>query len=127
MVAEDNPVNQKLMTMMFKNLGYSIDMASNGKEAFEMTMKNTYNMVFMDIQMPEMDGLEATRRIIAHNPVRPVIIAVTANATDRDRDECLSVGMNDFLSKPVKPVELKESIIKWQGVVSMLSNSRNVG
>jgi len=127
LVAEDNPVNQKLMNMMFKNLGYQIDIAENGRIAFEMASKNPYNMIFMDIQMPEMDGLEATRKIIAHNSVRPVIIAVTANATDRDRDECLAVGMNDFLTKPVKPVELKESIIKWQGVSSMLNDSRNVG
>jgi CheY-like chemotaxis protein len=127
LVAEDNPVNQKLMNMMFKNLGYQIDIAENGRIAFEMASKNPYNIIFMDIQMPEMDGLEATRKIIAHNSVRPVIIAVTANATDRDRDECLAVGMNDFLTKPVKPVELKESIIKWQGVSSMLNDSRNVG
>lgn len=124
MVAEDNPVNQKLMLMMLKNLGYQADIAENGKIAAEKAMSNSYDIIFMDIQMPEMDGLEATRRILKNVTDRPVIIAVTANATDRDRDECIEAGMNDFVSKPVKPIEIKDCIIKWQGLRGFLNESK---
>lgn len=124
LIVEDNPVNQKLMLMMLKNLGYQADIAENGKVAVEKTTSKTYDIIFMDIQMPEMDGLEATRRILKNVTDRPVIIAVTANATDRERDQCMEVGMNDFVSKPVKPVEIKDCIIKWQGLRSFLNEDK---
>ncbi|MFN4298166.1 MAG: response regulator [Thermaurantimonas sp.] len=124
LVAEDNPVNQKLMLMMLKNLGYTADIAENGKVAVDKALSNRYDIIFMDIQMPEMDGLEATKQILKNISDRPVIIAVTANATDRDRDECLEVGMNDFVSKPVKPLEIKECILKWQGLRSFLNENK---
>lgn len=124
LVAEDNPVNQKLMLMMLKNLGYTADIAENGKVAVNKALANRYDIIFMDIQMPEMDGLEATRQILKNISDRPVIIAVTANATDRDRDECLEVGMNDFVSKPVKPLEIKECILKWQGLRGFLNENK---
>lgn len=124
LVAEDNPVNQKLMVMMLKNLGYNADIAENGKVAYEKSLINMYDIIFMDIQMPEMDGLEATKRILSKVKDRPVIIAVTANATDRDRDECMEAGMNDFVSKPVKPLEIKDCILKWQGLRLLLNENK---
>ena len=124
LVAEDNPVNQKLMLMMLKNLGYQADIAENGKIAVEKAMSNNYDIIFMDIQMPEMDGLQATQRILKNATDRPIIIAVTANATDRDRDECIEAGMNDFVAKPVKPIEIKDCIIKWQGLRGFLNENK---
>lgn len=124
LVAEDNPVNQKLMLMMLKNLGYNADIAENGKIAYEKCLSNSYDIIFMDIQMPEMDGLEASRKILSNVKDRPIIIAVTANATDRDRDECLEAGMNDFVSKPVKPLEIKDCILKWQGLRILLNENK---
>lgn len=118
--AEDNPVNQKLLVMMLKGMGLDVDVAKDGKEAWQMAKDKTYHIVFMDIQMPEMDGYESTRRIIRDVPNRPVIVAVTANTTAADKEECFESGMNDFLAKPIKAEELKEAILKWQGLREFL-------
>jgi CheY-like chemotaxis protein len=114
--AEDNPVNQKLLTMMLKNMGYEVDLAQNGKEAVKMAAQKTYHIIFMDVQMPEMDGIEATRQIIKEEHHRPIIIAVTANADVADQKRCLEAGMNDFIAKPFNAKSLKEGLIKWQGL-----------
>ncbi len=121
--AEDNPVNQKLIQMMLANLGFDIDVAENGIEAAEMASKNYYNIIFMDIQMPEMDGIEATRKIVENSGPRPIIIAVTANLAEVDKPKCFEAGMNDFLHKPVQQEELKLAIIKWQGMKKYLSET----
>lgn len=120
--AEDNPVNQKLLVMMLKNLGLDPDIANDGQEAVQMASRKYYNIIFMDIQMPEMDGLEATRRIVDHNRNRSIIIAVTANMAEVDKRKCFEVGMNDFIAKPVQQDELKLAIIKWQGLKKYLDN-----
>jgi two-component system, sensor histidine kinase and response regulator len=105
LVAEDNLVNQKLTLKILSKLGYTATLAENGKVAVEKVMSGDHNLVLMDMQMPEMDGLEATRLIRQVSPVQPVIIAMTANAMKEDRDDCLS--------KPVKLEELVNMLAKW--------------
>ncbi len=102
LVVEDNPVNRRLIISLLNKNGFSPDYAENGLEAVELTLKNTYDLIFMDIQMPEMDGITATRKIIENNPVkRPKIVAVTANVLQEDRDRCFEAGMDDFMAKPI--------------------------
>lgn len=113
LIVEDNPVNQMLTARIFTKLGYETDMASNGFEAIEALQRKPYSLVIMDVQMPEMDGLEATRVIRRDMEVQPVIIAMTANAMESDRQECLDAGMNDYISKPIKLEEMVEMIEKW--------------
>lgn len=103
LLAEDNVVNQKVAVQILKKLGVLIDVVSNGKEAVEMITQRNYDYVFMDIQMPEIDGLEATQLIRMMESIeQPYIIAMTANAMQEDRDVCLEVGMNDFIAKPIR-------------------------
>lgn len=118
--AEDNPINQKLLKMMMKSLGYDIDIAENGMEAWEMAIERNYHIIFMDVQMPKMDGIEATKRIIKDIPNRPVIIAVTANAGVADQQRCMEAGMNDFIPKPFNAKNLKEGLIKWKGLTQYM-------
>ncbi len=121
--AEDNPVNQKLLVMMMKTFGLDIDVAENGKVAWHKALEKNYNIILMDLQMPEMDGFEATRRIIEDVRTRPIIIAVTANASSADRKKCFETGMNDFISKPIKADVLKQGIVKWQGLRKYLDEN----
>ncbi|MEP4194792.1 MAG: response regulator [Aliishimia sp.] len=104
LLAEDNLVNQKLATRLLEQMGYRIDLASNGAEALESVARQIYDVVLMDVQMPEMDGLEASRRINADYPedTRPKIIAMTANAMQGDREMCLAAGMDDYIAKPIR-------------------------
>lgn len=111
LLAEDNIVNQKVATRLFKKIGYKIEVANNGFEAIKALEQSSYDLVFMDIQMPEMDGLEATRQIIAKwGDARPRIVALTANAMREDKEKCYEAGMDDYLTKPFKPIELEEAI-----------------
>ena len=113
LLAEDNAVNQKVANRLFSKLGYEIEVAGNGSEAIKAIESGSYDLVFMDIQMPEMDGLEATRRIIEKwGDDRPKIIALTANAMREDREKCFQAGMDDYLTKPFKPQELKDVLTK---------------
>ncbi len=104
LLAEDNVVNQKLALRLLLQMGYRADLASNGIEAIESVERQPYDVVLMDVQMPEMDGLEATRRIVAKWPAeqRPRIVAMTANAMAGDREECLAAGMDDYVTKPIR-------------------------
>jgi len=111
LLAEDNIVNQKVAIRLFKKIGYKIEVANNGLEAIKALEQSSYDLVFMDIQMPEMDGIEATRQIIAKwGDARPRIVALTANAMREDKEKCYEAGMDDYLTKPFKPIELEESI-----------------
>ncbi len=104
LLAEDNVVNQKLALRLLQQMGYRADVASNGIEAIECVERQPYDVVLMDVQMPEMDGLEASRRITAKWPAgaRPRIVAMTANAMQGDREECLAAGMDDYVTKPIR-------------------------
>ena len=113
LVAEDNDSNYILMTYILKKY-YQFERAKNGQEAVEMAEKNTYDIVLMDIKMPIMDGLEATKAIKEKFPDLP-IIALTANAFDSDRQLALEAGCNDFLSKPVSSDLCLQTIKKFVG------------
>ena len=112
LLAEDHATNQKLALMLLKRLGYRADVAANGLEAIEALERQPYDVVLMDVQMPEMDGLEATRHIRRHWPseLGPHIIAMTANAMEGDREACLAAGMNDYVSKPIRVEALVEAL-----------------
>jgi CheY-like chemotaxis protein len=107
-VAEDNKVNQQLALQLLQRMGYRADVAGNGLEVIEALRRQPYDVVFMDVQMPEMDGLDATRHICQQwlPTNRPRIIAMTANAMQGDREKCLEVGMDDYISKPIRVNEL---------------------
>jgi PAS domain S-box-containing protein len=113
LLAEDNAVNQKVAVHMLHNLGYRADVAANGLEVLEAVRRQSYDIILMDVQMPEMDGLEATRRLVQTRPEpadRPWIVAVTANAMQGDKEMCLAAGMDDYISKPIKPAELRAAL-----------------
>jgi len=113
LLAEDNAVNQKLALRILEQMGYRADVASNGIEAVESIERQTYDVILMDVQMPEMDGLDATRNIRKLNQVtQPHIIAMTANAMEGDREMCIAAGMNDYVSKPIRVNELVEALMK---------------
>jgi signal transduction histidine kinase/HAMP domain-containing protein/ActR/RegA family two-component response regulator len=113
LLAEDNTVNQKLAIRLLGRMGYEADIAGNGIEALEAVARQRYDLVLMDVQMPEMDGLEATRALVDRVPAndRPWIVAMTANAMDGDRERCLEAGMNDYISKPIRVEELVAAVL----------------
>ena len=111
LLAEDNLVNQKVAIKMLERLGYTADIAADGREVLAALESRHYDVVLMDVQMPEMDGLEATRSIRSTACHQPYIIAMTAHAMKGDREECLDAGMNDYISKPVRIEELKAALM----------------
>jgi CheY-like chemotaxis protein len=105
-------MNQKVASRILQQFGYQSDLASNGKEALKAVERQKYDLLFMDVQMPEMDGLEAARCISTSliPSQRPHIVAMTANALKEDREICLAAGMDDYLSKPIRPEDIKGAI-----------------
>ncbi|MEW6491594.1 MAG: response regulator [Cyanobacteriota bacterium] len=116
LLAEDNVVNQKVSLLLLQQMGYQADLATNGLQVLEALRRQPYDVVLMDMQMPEMDGLTATRCICQEfpNSDRPRIIAMTANAMQGDREECLQAGMDDYISKPIRVEELVQALRKCQ-------------
>jgi GAF domain-containing protein/CheY-like chemotaxis protein len=119
LLAEDNAVNQKLALRLLRQMGYEADVVGDGLQAIEAIEHGPYEVVLMDVQMPELDGLEATRRIRARWPDLPLpIVAMTANAMAGDREACLAAGMTDYISKPIRPAELRAALERVPSRVS---------
>jgi signal transduction histidine kinase/CheY-like chemotaxis protein/ligand-binding sensor domain-containing protein len=113
LIAEDNPVNQKLAERVLTKLGYEPEKVFNGEEAVAAILRKQYDIILMDIQMPVMDGMEATQKIRSLTEPQPVIIAMTANAMQGDKEKCLKAGMDDYISKPIKLEDLVDLLEKW--------------
>jgi CheY-like chemotaxis protein/HPt (histidine-containing phosphotransfer) domain-containing protein len=130
LVAEDNMINQKLIVKILSQLGFQADVVGNGIEAIEELKRVRYDIVFMDVQMPEMDGIEATRYIAQNwkSDERPFIIAMTANVMQGDKEKCLNAGMDDYLSKPVIIDDVQKIIEKWVELIKQkkLVSRRNI-
>jgi signal transduction histidine kinase/DNA-binding response OmpR family regulator len=129
LVAEDNKVNQQLALQLLGRMGYRADVAANGLEAIQSLRRQPYDVVFMDVHMPEMDGLTATKHICEEWPpaTRPRIIAMTANAMKGDREKCLNAGMDDYISKPIQVEELVQAIKNCQPSHENLTPVANLG
>jgi len=115
LIAEDNLINQKILMRFLKNLGVDADLAKDGQEAVETAKQKTYDLIFMDIQMPRMDGLAATKCILneCQREQDPVIIAVTANTSKDIEKNCYDAGMKGFISKPVSMKVIKDALEKY--------------
>ncbi len=115
LVAEDNPINQKVAVKMIKSLGYRADVVGNGIEVLDALRRQRYDIVLMDVQMPEMNGLDATRHVrkVWPRPGGPTIIAMTANAMQGDREICLEAGMDEYIAKPIRIGGLKDALDRW--------------
>lgn len=114
LIAEDNLINQKLASKIFEKLGYKADTAFNGIEVLGFLNSKKYDIIFMDVQMPGMDGLECTRSIRnLESSDKPVIIALTGSSEEDDKSTCIAAGMDDFISKPFRQDDIKRMIEKW--------------
>ncbi|WP_456425625.1 two-component regulator propeller domain-containing protein [Rhodocaloribacter sp.] len=129
LIAEDNAVNQKVIRQFLERMGYVADAVANGLEVLDALRQSRYDVVLMDVQMPEMDGLEATRRIREdYGPDRqPYIVAITANATHKDREVCLDVGMDDYISKPVRVPELEAALARCRKSADAVAQPERAG
>jgi len=114
-LADDNPINQKVGLAVLRKLGYEADIAKNGVEVLRALEQKRYDILFLDVQMPEMDGLEAAQRICARYPIskRPRMVAMTGNALVGDREKCLNAGMDDYISKPARIGEIQHALERW--------------
>ena len=127
LLAEDNIVNQKLAAKMLENRGHHVHVASDGQKAIDALTRERYDLVLMDIQMPEMDGLEATERIRDREEqegIHTPIVAMTAHAMKGDRERCVAAGMDDYLSKPIKAADLYDVIDRWGKRIRSVAEGR---
>jgi CheY-like chemotaxis protein len=116
LLAEDNPINQKLAVRLLEKRGHHVTVASNGRQALSALDKSSYDLVLMDVQMPEMDGLEATMLLRKQEEItghRQAVVAMTALVMKGDRERCMAAGMDGYLSKPIRPQELDEALDKY--------------
>jgi CheY-like chemotaxis protein len=129
LLAEDNAMNQKVALRLLEQLGYRADVASNGVEAIEALDRQPYDVVLMDVQMPELDGLDATRQICERwsEETRPRIIAMTANALPEDREACFAAGMNDYVAKPIRSEELVAALKRVKPLANGDGSTDGVG
>ena len=120
LAAEDNLVNQKLLLRVLKEIGYDADIVPNGVEVISAVKRKRYDLIFMDVHMPEMDGLETSRVLVGMHPreERPVIIAVTADALQGDREKCMQAGMDDYITKPIRIADIQGVIERWSQTMS---------
>jgi CheY-like chemotaxis protein len=123
LIAEDNPVNQKLLRRVLLQLGYRTDTVENGVEVVEAVNRKHYDLVFMDVHMPEMDGMEATRLIVnsRKGDQRPIIVAVTADALQGDKEKCIQAGMDDYITKPIRIADIQGVLDRWGKIASARS------
>ncbi len=128
LIAEDNPINQKLALMLLRKMNFQPDAVNNGLEALEAMEKKHYDLIFMDLQMPQMDGITATQQIRTHWPEQeqPIIIALTANAMPEDKARCAQAGMNDFISKPIQPNMLEDKLRHWVHHILSRKSSKQI-
>lgn len=117
MLVDDNKVNQRLAILIFRQIGFTCDIASDGKEAYEMYQQKKYDLIFMDIQMPVIDGLESTQLIRAFEKEsetlhRAIIVALSGSELAENKDTCLEIGMDDYIEKPIRVESLREYISK---------------
>lgn len=124
LLAEDDLFNQMLAVQLLETLGYSINVAENGQDALEQLQQKHFDVVFMDVQMPEIDGYQATDHIRKHLQNQPIIIAMTANAMDGDKEKCLGAGMDDYISKPIDFNELEKKLEHWGAFIYL--HKRNI-
>ncbi len=124
LIAEDNPINQKVALHQLRSFGYTADVAGNGKEVLDLLKRIDYNIILMDCQMPEMDGYEATAAIrqLKSNKREIAIVAMTANAMKEDRDRCLACGMDDYVSKPIRKEDLAQKLAEWEAKIFAKNN-----
>lgn len=113
LIAEDNLVNQRILALFLENLGYSPKLANNGLEVLEALDQKNYDVIFMDIQMPKVDGITATRKIRQDFKQQPWIVALTANALPEDRQLCIDAGMNDFITKPIQIEDIVNIFVRY--------------
>ncbi|MBL0343022.1 MAG: response regulator [Bacteroidetes bacterium] len=127
LIAEDNIINQKIARIALQQLGYEPEVVNNGEEAVQKAFSNKYDLIFMDVQMPILDGLEATKKIKSNreSPSSPIIIAMTAFAMEGDREKCLHAGMSDYIAKPLKIEDFRSMIFKWIGNHPTTDNSNS--
>lgn len=112
LLVEDNLMNQKLMTKVLTKFGYTCDIANNGQEAIDMYKPQNYQLILMDIQMPIMDGVTATKHILSEHP-KTIILALTANITTENETQCKDAGMKEFITKPIAKDKLEKTLASY--------------
>ena len=124
LVAEDNILNQKLIVRIMEHFGYHIDIVDNGNGVIQKLAQQDYDLIFMDVQMPELDGIEATRALRQLSTAQPYIVAMTAAAAPEDQEACFAAGMNDYVVKPISMTKIRALIPKWKEGVERVKSEK---